>query len=118
MLAEKRILHHNFQMPCTMTLPLATIFSFMMSRSLFTPRSLRASNLTMSIQGNHVDSDEPKEEEEEDVVNSRWKSTENFCQRKDLAFELFTNGRVQIGCLNVVFCARPAVLLTVAGAWK
>ena len=72
----------------------------------------------VNTQGNHVDSDEPKEDEEEDVVNSRWKSPEIFCQRKDLAFELFTNGRVQIGCLNVVFCARPAVLLTVAGAWK
>ena len=117
--AEKKILHHNF----TDAMYNDTLFGydlFLHDEQIAIHASLTQSKQFdyVNTQGNHVDSDEQEEEEEEDVVNSRWKLPEKVCQRKDLAFELFTNGRVQTGCWNVVFCARPTVLLTVAGAWK
>ena len=80
MLAEKKTLHHNF----TDDMYNDTLFGydlFLHDEQIAIHTSLTQSKQFdyVNTQENHVDSDEPEEEEEEDVVNSRWKLPEKVC---------------------------------------
>jgi hypothetical protein len=86
MLAEKKTLHHNF----TDDMYNDTLFGydlFLHDEQIAIHTLLTQSKQFDSVntQGNHVNSDEQDEEEEEDVVNSRWKLPEAVCQRQDLS---------------------------------
>ena len=75
---NKYLSYRSSQMPI-MTIPLAMIFSLVMSRSLFTRCSLRASDdNAVNTQGSHVNSVQQEEKEEEDVVCSREVTKERF----------------------------------------
>jgi hypothetical protein len=72
MLAEKRILHHNFTDAMYNDSPFGYDL-FLHDEQIAIHTSLTQSKQLdyVNTQGNHVDSDEQEEEEKEEVVNSR-----------------------------------------------
>ena len=85
MLNKKQILHHHFTDSMYNDTPFG--YDLFLHDEQITIHTLLTQSKqfdSVNTQGNHVNSDEPDEEEEEHVVTSRWKLPEEVCQRQDL----------------------------------
>ena len=77
MLAEKKILHQNFTDAMYNDTPFGyDLFLHDEQIAIHTLLTQSKQFDSVNTQGNHVNSDEPDEEEEEHVVTSRWKLPE------------------------------------------
>ena len=86
MLAGKKILNHKFTDAMYNDTPFGyDLFLYDEQIAIHTLLTQSKQFDSVNTQGNHVNSDEQDEEEEEDAVTSRWKLPEEVCQRQDLS---------------------------------